>query len=242
MAEVLTWVMQRRAVLTDHAERLRKELAEIEAEVARLGAAEEVLGQFIETGRTSRADIPEMDAELERVINVPCQIGMPTTLNRENGVTEDTLPAQVGRVTSTFDPEVELQRLGIPIRHAPLQGTLAAWDPEQGKVFCSISLSPIQKRCSLTHELAHIILKHQRCAYTGEGVASITSFTQERAAEMWAARKLINPVQLATARESGLSSADIARELGVTTRVYRARLLAEQYDEQRWLGTDFSDF
>ncbi|MEU8917373.1 hypothetical protein [Streptomyces nigrescens] len=40
MADVLAWVMRRRVVLADRAERLRKELAEIDAEVARLEAAE----------------------------------------------------------------------------------------------------------------------------------------------------------------------------------------------------------
>ncbi|MGW0999758.1 hypothetical protein ACWD5V_42150 [Streptomyces sp. NPDC002523] len=44
MADVLVWVMQRRVVLADRAERLRKELAEIDAEVARLEAAEVVIG------------------------------------------------------------------------------------------------------------------------------------------------------------------------------------------------------
>ncbi|MFD4144102.1 transposase [Streptomyces sp. NPDC058572] len=48
VADVLAWVMQRRVVPADRAERLRKELAEIDAEVARLGAAEVVIGQFIE--------------------------------------------------------------------------------------------------------------------------------------------------------------------------------------------------
>ncbi|WP_439678223.1 hypothetical protein [Embleya sp. MST-111070] len=37
MADVLVWVMERRVVLADRAERLRKELAGIEAELARLG-------------------------------------------------------------------------------------------------------------------------------------------------------------------------------------------------------------
>src|SRR3954469_9589136 len=36
---VLTWVIQRRGVLTDRVEQLGKELAEAEAEVARLAAA-----------------------------------------------------------------------------------------------------------------------------------------------------------------------------------------------------------
>ncbi|OKI25551.1 hypothetical protein [Streptomyces sp. CB03911] len=51
MADVLVWVMQRRVVLADRAERLRKELAEIDAEVARLVAAEVVFGQFADAQR-----------------------------------------------------------------------------------------------------------------------------------------------------------------------------------------------
>lgn len=39
MAAVLTWVAQRQVVLTDRGEQLGKELAEAEAEVARLAAA-----------------------------------------------------------------------------------------------------------------------------------------------------------------------------------------------------------
>jgi len=39
VAAVLTWVIQRRVVLADRVEQLRKELAETEAEVARLAAA-----------------------------------------------------------------------------------------------------------------------------------------------------------------------------------------------------------
>ncbi|MFE5039120.1 hypothetical protein [Streptomyces sp. NPDC056683] len=60
MADVLVWVMQQRVVLADRAERLRKELAEIDAEVARLEAAEVVIGQFIEADRAGEADDPAM--------------------------------------------------------------------------------------------------------------------------------------------------------------------------------------
>ncbi|ANZ21691.1 protein of unknown function (DUF955) [Streptomyces noursei ATCC 11455] len=143
---------------------------------------------------------------------------------------------------STFDPEAELEKLSIPIHYLALQDVLAAWDAEHGKVYCSVGLNPIQKRCALTHELAHISLKHQRCAYADDSVTTIASITQERAAEMWAARKLISAVQLAAARESGLRPTAVARELGTTPRIFRARLLAEQHDEQRWLGTDFVGF
>ncbi|MGG7568877.1 ImmA/IrrE family metallo-endopeptidase [Streptomyces sirii] len=143
---------------------------------------------------------------------------------------------------SKFDPEVELEKLSIPIQYLPLHDVLAAWDAEHGKVYCSLGLNPVQKRCALTHELAHITLKHQRCAYADDSVTTIATISQERAAELWAARKLISALQLAAARESGLPPDTIARELGTTPRIYRARLLAEQYDEQRWLGTKFVSF
>lgn len=64
MADVLVWVMERRVVLADRAERLRKELVEIDAEVARLAAAEVVMGQFIEAERAGQADDPVMAQEL----------------------------------------------------------------------------------------------------------------------------------------------------------------------------------
>lgn len=48
MAEVLTWVMPRRRVLGEPAGALRKEQMEIETEVARLKAAELVIGQFLD--------------------------------------------------------------------------------------------------------------------------------------------------------------------------------------------------
>ncbi|MFF2546489.1 hypothetical protein ACFVUY_28545 [Kitasatospora sp. NPDC058063] len=51
MVDVLTWVMQRRLVLAARPERLRKELAELDAEVVRLEVAEVVFGQFADAQR-----------------------------------------------------------------------------------------------------------------------------------------------------------------------------------------------
>ncbi|OIJ85278.1 hypothetical protein [Streptomyces colonosanans] len=71
VADVLVWVMQRRVVLADRAERLRKELSEIDAEVARLEAAEVVIGQFIEAEWSGQADDPAVAEELKRVTTTP---------------------------------------------------------------------------------------------------------------------------------------------------------------------------
>jgi hypothetical protein len=56
VADVLVWVMQRWVVLADRAEQLRKELAEIDAEVTWLEAAEVVIGYFIEAEQNGQAD------------------------------------------------------------------------------------------------------------------------------------------------------------------------------------------
>ncbi|MGI5430847.1 hypothetical protein [Streptomyces sp. CA-179760] len=92
MADMLVWVMQRRVVLADRAERLRTELAEIDAEVVRLEAAEMVIGQFIEAERSGQADDPDVDEALERVPS-PGAGGMLLVPHREPGMDESALPA-----------------------------------------------------------------------------------------------------------------------------------------------------
>lgn len=77
VAKGVTWVIQRRVVLADQAEQLRKELAEIEAEV--------VIGRFIEAERAGEADDPAMHAELERVTASPDAGGMRLIPDRRPG-------------------------------------------------------------------------------------------------------------------------------------------------------------
>jgi len=93
VVDVLTWVMQRRLVLADRAERLRKELAELDAEVARLEVAEVVFGQFADAQRAGRADDPAMTEELERVTTTPGAGGMLLVPHREEGMDAGVLPA-----------------------------------------------------------------------------------------------------------------------------------------------------
>ncbi|GAU71603.1 hypothetical protein SSP35_55_00040 [Streptomyces sp. NBRC 110611] len=135
---------------------------------------------------------------------------------------------------NAYDPEAEIDAIGVPICYLPLRDSLAAWDAERRKVYCSEGLGPIHKRCALAHELAHIALGDHRCAYGG--TTNVATFAQERTAELWAARRLISVVELAIAYDSGLPDSILARQLGVTPRIYRARLIAEKEDEQRWLG------
>ncbi|MFI7406952.1 hypothetical protein ACIBW9_41970 [Streptomyces sp. NPDC049541] len=70
--DVLTWTVERRMYLAERAELLRKELAGIEVEVARLEAAEVVFGQWAEAtdgGRQPSGIIePEPEPEPEPVV------------------------------------------------------------------------------------------------------------------------------------------------------------------------------
>ncbi|GGU80141.1 hypothetical protein GCM10010211_52840 [Streptomyces albospinus] len=112
MAEALTWVMQRRMVLVEHAEQPRKEPAETEAEVARLEVAEVVIGQFIEAERFGEADDPVMDAELERVTAAPGAGGMLLVPLREDGMGTDHLPADYRAVVEVVARAAETVKAG----------------------------------------------------------------------------------------------------------------------------------
>jgi hypothetical protein len=93
VVDVLTWVMQRRLVLADRAERLRKELADLDVEVARLEAAEVVFGQFADAQRAGDADDPAMAEEFERVTTAPGAGGLLLVPHREDGMDTSALPA-----------------------------------------------------------------------------------------------------------------------------------------------------
>jgi hypothetical protein len=93
VVDVLTWVMQRRLVLADRAERLRKELADLDVEVARLEAVEVLFGQFADAQRAGQADDPAMVGEFKRVATAPGADGMLLVPHREDAMDTSTLPA-----------------------------------------------------------------------------------------------------------------------------------------------------
>ncbi|TQK42534.1 hypothetical protein FBY35_3954 [Streptomyces sp. SLBN-118] len=132
--DVLTWVMQRRLVLADRAERLRKELADLDVEVARLEAAEVVFGQFADARRAGHTDDPEMAAELERVTSAPGAGGMLLIPHREHGMDMSALPADYQAIMKIVaaaseavpakDVSVELGRGAGPGQVEPVRNKL----------------------------------------------------------------------------------------------------------------------
>ncbi|GCB53132.1 hypothetical protein [Streptomyces sp. NL15-2K] len=89
MTDMLTWTIERRVQLSERAELLRKELAGLEVEVARLEAAEVVFGQWAEAtdgGRRSSGI-----AEPEPVMVGPGAGGMRLVPDRAEGMGTEAL-------------------------------------------------------------------------------------------------------------------------------------------------------
>ncbi|MFF0088022.1 hypothetical protein ACFYR1_51790, partial [Streptomyces canus] len=90
MTDVLTWTIERRLELVKRAELLRKELGELELEVARLEAAEVVFGQWIEAtdgGRRPPGILsPEPEPEPTVVTVGPGAGGMRVVPDRVEGM------------------------------------------------------------------------------------------------------------------------------------------------------------
>lgn len=140
MVDVLTWTMERRVLLVDRAELLRKELAEIDVEVARLEAAEVVFGQYADatdSGR-SRGPVLKPDAEPtpvgERVVAAAGAGGMLLVPHRTDGMAEEELPADyqtIVRVVAGMSGQVKAkdvcEAMGMdvqPKQVEPMRGKL----------------------------------------------------------------------------------------------------------------------
>ena len=102
MVDVLTWTVERRVQLAERAELLREELAEIDAEVARLEAAEVVFGQWAEAtdgGRQPASIVePKPEPEPERVVVAPGAGGMLLVPHRVEGMGVEALTPEYRRI------------------------------------------------------------------------------------------------------------------------------------------------
>ncbi|MFF3421013.1 hypothetical protein ACFYW9_41230 [Streptomyces sp. NPDC002698] len=100
MADVLTWTIERRVMLTERAELLRKELAEIDVEVARLEAAEVVYGQWAEAtdGGRRPSGIVEPEPEPRLVAVTPDAAGMRLVPDRVDGMGPEALTSDYRRI------------------------------------------------------------------------------------------------------------------------------------------------
>ncbi|WP_411145462.1 hypothetical protein [Streptomyces sp. x-80] len=107
---LMEWLIERRVVLEEHARQLRKELADTEAEVARLGAAEVVYQQFQEDAEAGHPDAAAWQQALEEATGgepaVPAQgvgatpgaAGQLLIPHRTDGSDVEDLPADYRQI------------------------------------------------------------------------------------------------------------------------------------------------
>ncbi|MFJ7998417.1 hypothetical protein ACIQ7D_14900 [Streptomyces sp. NPDC096310] len=138
MTDVLTWTIERRLEMARRAELLRKELGELELEVARLEAAEVVFGQWFEAtdgGRRPPGVLsPEPEPELVAVTVGPGAGGMRVVPDRVEGMGLEALTSEYRRimeiVAGADDPvmakgvALALGRETTPAKIEPVRGQL----------------------------------------------------------------------------------------------------------------------
>jgi hypothetical protein len=136
MTDVLAWTVERRLQLAERAELLRKELAEIDAEVGRLEAAEVVFGQWAEAtdGGQHPAGIVEPEPEPDRVVAGPGSGGMRLVPDRTEGTGLEVLTPEYRRIMEIVagasgpvmakDVATALGRETTPAKVEPVRGQL----------------------------------------------------------------------------------------------------------------------
>ncbi|MDQ1073638.1 hypothetical protein [Streptomyces canus] len=130
MVGVLTWTIEQRMRLTERAEPLRKELAEIDAELGRLEAAEVVFGQWAEATDGGR----QPSVEPEPVVVTPGAGGMRLIPDREKGMGVEVLTPEYRRIKEIVvkasgpvmakDVALALSRENTPAKVEPVRGQL----------------------------------------------------------------------------------------------------------------------
>lgn len=138
-----------------------------------------------------------------------------------------------------YDPGVDaLARYPeVTIRHRDLAGIPGAVCRRRKVILVERNMSRAERRCTLAHEIAHLDLEHG---------APVNERSEERAADVLAAERLMALTDLAAALRWALSFEELAEELDVTTHMARVRILALSIEEKAWLerhvnGDDMRD-
>lgn len=114
-----------------------------------------------------------------------------------------------------YDPWVHAEAMGIEVVVRPLRSAHGLWLPEYNTILLHSRLRAGAQRNVLAHEVGHAALAHPD-----------DRPKHERQADVFAARNLIDPVELDDLYKWCPDEQRIVAELGVTTRLFRAFLLA----------------
>ena len=115
----------------------------------------------------------------------------------------------------------------VHIEWHPIAPLHAAWVPSEGIILVDEAITCAERRCALAHEIAHMD--------TGDVNTTTCWFgtRQETAADRLAARRLIDPQELAAVAQWCDDPREIAEELDVTLNVLAMRWRWMQSTE-RW--------
>lgn len=136
---------------------------------------------------------------------------MPRIVTPRSVQTRATLPK--GRA---YDPWEHADQMGVEVVVRRLRTANGLWFPEYHQVLISDRLRAGHQRLVLAHELGHAALMHHD-----------DRPKHEKQADKFAAEHLICPVELADLYEWCSDEQRIVAELGVTTRLFRAYVLAQ---------------
>jgi Zn-dependent peptidase ImmA (M78 family) len=114
-----------------------------------------------------------------------------------------------------YDPWAHADDMGIEVVVRPLRSAHGLWLPEYNTILLHSRLRAGAQRNVLAHEVGHAALAHPD-----------DRPKHERQADVFAARNLIDPAELADLYKWCPDEQRIVTELGVTTRLFRAFLLA----------------
>lgn len=115
-----------------------------------------------------------------------------------------------------YDPWEHADLLGIQVILRPLRTANELWLPEYHTLCVNSRLRAVHQRGALAHGVAHAALAHDD---------NRPKF--ERQADLFAATNLIDPDELADLYKWCPDEGRIVTELGVTTRQFRAYVLAQ---------------
>jgi Zn-dependent peptidase ImmA (M78 family) len=104
-----------------------------------------------------------------------------------------------------FDPYDYAFKLGIDVEYRSIGKNMGIWVADHNTIYLRPGMRAVHERSVLTHELGHAVLGHR-----------VSNAKNERQANMWAAKKLINLDRLADVRRISADPAVWAAELGVT--------------------------
>lgn len=132
-------------------------------------------------------------------------------------------PLRLTTPTRYYSPRTILDALGISVIRTWLRDTWGLWLPDKMTVVVAEGISPVQERCTLAHEVEHILAGDGYCCSSTDDT-SLSAVRREQRADLQAARKLVGISDLAPAAHRGLGLSEVAAELDVTERLLMIRL------------------